>query len=246
VLRVYLCPLQAVLPLPLLTASLPLSMHRHCYPATWLTLPYPGLSAQFKAQRLEEVQEEDEEEEDGETQFVPSVSNFEVIQEDMVEEVAEDVMLFDLDDDKNSNNRRRPASDLDAASPIQTPSPGSSPSSSTTSGTLSTRPLIHTPAARMQMLPAARSLHVSDAFFWRKLKGSQATKHKNQRSPQVYPPPVHTFSPGSLDGFFSDFSVELWASFVDQLKHEIEEALETHRWRQTASPDASIAASCRW
>lgn len=224
--------------------------------------------AQFKMEHPDALGESDVDDLDASDSDAPGTAlrrvgghgfGFGAIQEDREQE-----MLFDLDDDaaghlagrlRNSNH----SSALAPVSPSVSPSPGSSPSSSSMDqlslGDSSSAaagdamsPFQPTPIGRAIAPAMARSLHVSDAFAWRKMKTQQQTikqrSKSSKRSPQLYPPPVLSFAPDSLNAFFSDFTEPLWAEFMDELRREIDEALSSGRWRQSSSKDAFNAMSC--
>jgi len=99
------------------------------------------------------------------------------------------------------------------------------------------------------------SVHITDGFLWRRLKGRQ-TNHAKYRhncinfkrpstkhllSPQAYPPPVVAFAPDSLSGLFSDMDDGQWSRFVDVVRQQVDAALRKQQWRQDKHKDSAVA-----
>lgn len=97
-----------------------------------------------------------------------------------------------------------------------------------------------------QAQPMARSLHIGNgmAFAWRRSKTQATVLASRASGKSLRPPPVVSFAPDSLNGFFSDFSDQLWADFVNELGREINEAVACGKWKQATQKDSTIAMSC--
>lgn len=180
-------------------------------------------------------------------------------------------MMFDLEEDATARGMaiKRRSGTLEAHSP----SGGSIESSSMSSGEHLS---FGTPRARMALPPGAdasngivtpagaavpitqfaSSVHVTDGFLWRRMKGKQAQSVKRHahrkrptsklsRSPQAYPPHVMAFAPDSLNGLFSDMAMDekKWAKFLEVIEDSIGDAIKSGKWRQ-APKDNTVAMSC--
>lgn len=117
--------------------------------------------------------------------------------------------------------------------------------------------MLATPIAAAAPNPAqmASSVHITDGFLWRRMKGRQVhsiKRHGHHKrpgtkllaSPQAYPPPVVAFSPESLTGLFSDTLMDerQWGRFMDIVASSVTQELKTGKWRQ-GQKDGGVAMS---
>lgn len=62
-------------------------------------------------------------------------------------------------------------------------------------------------------------------------------------TPQVYPPPVMTVSPDSLNGLFSNMDERQWGVFMQVLEEQIQNALSCGKFRQALKGE-TVPMSC--
>mmetsp|Transcript_5609 Transcript_5609/g.12420 ORF Transcript_5609/g.12420 Transcript_5609/m.12420 type:complete len:688 (-) Transcript_5609:1735-3798(-) len=96
---------------------------------------------------------------------------------------------------------------------------------------------------------AARSVHVTDGFLWRRMKNRQAQGKRHRKpkrtSPQAYPPPVLSQAPvgGAIN--LGEMDEDAWAAFMYAVDRKIDSGIREDRWRQAKSnAPGGVAMSC--
>lgn len=96
----------------------------------------------------------------------------------------------------------------------------------------------------------ARSVHATDGFLWRGMKGTalkaatRTSKRVGRHAPQVYPPPVLAAPPRSTNEVLSNMSDGQWQVFMRELTALMDEALASGAWKQVHSAPVAVAMSC--